>query len=359
MLWTTVAAAVLTAVVVAARLLSKSTPETEMGPLEYLLPRQKAQQQQQQPDSDKDAPKHHTGTDPGARKSNSRDAGVHLVVLLHGFRRSHRDWDNFVTFARNAAKKRPCDSSERDNQQPSESPLPVAFYRIRANNGLTKTRHGTRVCARRAFDELVKVITREQQAGSPIRELSLIGELLASLFLHCVSLLLLVAVPVMVHGCLLARHVGHSFGGIIARYLCVLLMEARVVSSETEDNGIRPVHFVTIATPHLGIRHVSRYVGVCCYCLCFYLYPRLQVCVYISRVFGVPVVGGRFIPIPLSLCRLLILLLVIAFSLSRGPDSCDPLPCASVVKLVSSLCWQTRFNPQTLPRAPLRMLTTS
>ena len=42
---------------------------------------------------------------------------------------------------------------------------------------------------------------------------------------------------------------GHSFGGIYARYLCKLMVDENIIPKR-----LKPLHYISIASPHLGIR---------------------------------------------------------------------------------------------------------
>lgn len=52
---------------------------------------------------------------------------------------------------------------------------------------------------------------------------------------------------------------GYSLGGLIGRFAMAMLdLEGFFTSKEEGGRGVEPVYFVTMATPHLGIRQPSR-----------------------------------------------------------------------------------------------------
>lgn len=52
---------------------------------------------------------------------------------------------------------------------------------------------------------------------------------------------------------------GYSLGGLIGRFAIAMLdLEGFFTSKEEGGRGVEPVYFVTMATPHLGIRQPSR-----------------------------------------------------------------------------------------------------
>ncbi|XP_055834917.1 lipid droplet phospholipase 1-like [Solanum dulcamara] len=135
------------------------------------------------------------------------DKPQHLLVLVHGILASPSDW----TYAQAELKKR----------------LGRNFVIYASScNTFTKTFTGIDGAGKRLADEVMLVVKKQEHT---LKKISFLA---------------------------------HSLGGLIARYALALLYSDDVVAASTTTNfklkglidGLEPINFITLATPHLGVR---------------------------------------------------------------------------------------------------------
>ncbi|EPS72529.1 hypothetical protein M569_02226, partial [Genlisea aurea] len=152
---------------------------------------------------------------------NAIDAGIapdHLLVLVHGIWASPADWTNFEAELKRRLGKN-------------------FLIHVSSCNTYSKTLTGIHDSGRRLADEVLEVV---RNAGS-LRKISFLA---------------------------------HSLGGLIARYAVGILYQPDVsyqlptdidysasinvkISNSSNDGliaGLEPINFITLATPHLGVR---------------------------------------------------------------------------------------------------------
>mmetsp|Transcript_6921 Transcript_6921/g.25503 ORF Transcript_6921/g.25503 Transcript_6921/m.25503 type:complete len:477 (-) Transcript_6921:35-1465(-) len=123
--------------------------------------------------------------------------GKHLVVLVNGLMGTRLNWTFFSKLL----------------QQSSDS---VSVHQSRSNE-LAKTFHGIDSAGERLADEINSLVESARRDGIHYSRISLVG---------------------------------HSLGGLIARYAAGCLFEER--DSVGLIAGLKPAHFMTFSTPHLG-----------------------------------------------------------------------------------------------------------
>lgn len=126
---------------------------------------------------------------------------LHLIVLIHGYEGSSSDFDNC---ARLLARK-------LGNR--------TVIFKPRSNSGFGGTYDGIENGSIRVWKEVMRKITDLEKDGSGIEAISIVG---------------------------------HSLGGLYARYLLRLLNDCFVFER------IQPRFFITMATPHLSVRRPQR-----------------------------------------------------------------------------------------------------
>ncbi|GLI60930.1 hypothetical protein VaNZ11_003164 [Volvox africanus] len=117
----------------------------------------------------------------------------HLIVLVHGLADTLHAWDNCI--------------NELRKIEPSDFLLHAS-----AVNGRFKTHDGFDQCGKRLASEIRELVHRQTH----LAKLSVIG---------------------------------HSMGGMIARYALGILFNP----VDGQVCGLKPIHFITLATPHLGL----------------------------------------------------------------------------------------------------------
>ena len=144
---------------------------------------------------------------PGARP-------LHVIVLVPGFMGVPSNWDHIA--GRIDEERRRRARRRRGGDDDGEEDLLVL---VSKSNSFLRTRDGVDRCARRLVDELRTFAGLHHErirAGGPAS----------------------------------VSFVGHSFGGVLARYAAALLCEdeggGRIL-------GMRPRHYVSIASPHAGV----------------------------------------------------------------------------------------------------------
>ena len=128
---------------------------------------------------------------------------IHLIVFMHGFEGTANDFDN--------AEKAFLKTAERISQASPEGET-IKVLKPRGNSGFAGTYDGVEKGAVRIWRE---VMTQVNTLGGNLKTISLIG---------------------------------HSLGGIYARYLARLLDDCFLFEQ------IEPRFFITLATPHLSVR---------------------------------------------------------------------------------------------------------
>ena len=126
-----------------------------------------------------------------------------MVCLCHGFQGSHNDFNRLTVSIVNAF---------------TNADLSVLIISPVSNEGfpiLHPTRQGVLPCAKRARQEILQVLNTHEDAS------------------HLDSLIVL----------------GHSFGGVYARAVIKMLVDDDVIPTR-----LRPLSFISVASPHLGIR---------------------------------------------------------------------------------------------------------
>lgn len=129
-----------------------------------------------------------------SEKMSGKTNDDHLFVLMHGLWGNHQHMEA-------------CRRRLHEKGHPILSPKSCEKY---------KSCDGVELCASRVF---IDVIAKLEELGSDCKRISFIG---------------------------------YSFGGLILRYVVGMLAEKGVFET------IEPVNFVTVATPHLGIRRSNR-----------------------------------------------------------------------------------------------------
>lgn len=144
-----------------------------------------------------------------------KDAKIHLIlrngkrpkvmiVMLHGLHGTIEDFKRIVPRLRLDLKKESC-----------MVVLPTCNQSKYVQLIGSNTTNGTKNCAERVLSVLKRILKSHPHASS-LSDIVILG---------------------------------HSFGGIYSRYLCKLMVDAKIIPKR-----LRPLHYVSVATPHLGIR---------------------------------------------------------------------------------------------------------
>ena len=155
-----------------------------------------------------------TSTSATIHYNESNTSPTVVVVLCHGFQGSHKDFHRLVAHLVSTFSEK--NQSVFILTPTSSEGWPGPFH---------PTRQGTLACAARAHQELVAVINTHPAAT-------------------CLSSLIVV---------------GHSFGGVYSRAMLRLLH-----ADHTIPERLTPLGFISVASPHLGIRwRPSVWTSIC------------------------------------------------------------------------------------------------
>ncbi|KAI9024572.1 putative serine esterase-domain-containing protein [Hyaloraphidium curvatum] len=138
-------------------------------------------------------------------------AAVHVVVLVHGL---------LGTPEHLAYMRWRLEGFDAERRAVGDSAWTPLSLLVAASNASFLTYDGIDVCGRRVIAELEAHAAALAADGKKAAKLSIVG---------------------------------YSLGGLIARYVVGQLLKANFFA----ENNIRPANFVTLATPHLGIRYPS------------------------------------------------------------------------------------------------------
>jgi len=127
-----------------------------------------------------------------------------MVVMLHGLHGTIKDFSNRLVPRLSKVSKESCMVVMPTCNQGK-------YIQLIGSN----TTNGTKDCAERAM-VVLKRILKSHPRSSTLRDVIVLG---------------------------------HSFGGIYARYLCKLMVDENIIPKR-----LNPLHFISVATPHLGIR---------------------------------------------------------------------------------------------------------
>ncbi|XP_039842478.1 putative lipase YDR444W isoform X2 [Panicum virgatum] len=152
--------------------------------------------------------------------SKSKQGPDHLLVLVHGIMASPKDW----TYGEAVLKRRLGDNF---------------FIYASSSNVYTKTFDGIDIAGRRLADEVLDVVKKM----SSLRKISFLAHSLGGLFARYAIALLY---------SLEAKNEGQSSAQIVpaARGSA----KSRCTSGLGAVAGLEPINFITLATPHLGVR---------------------------------------------------------------------------------------------------------
>ena len=173
------------------------------------------------------------------RDRGAEAAPVHVIVLVHGFMGVPSNWDWISGRIEEERRRR---EKRRRGDSGGEGPASTAaadaeedmLCLVSKSNSFMRTRDGVDRCARRLVDELKTFVglhhSRISREGGSI------------------------------------SFVGHSFGGLVARYAAALLCEEDGRGASTADRGpthatgtartilgLKPRHYLSIASPHAGV----------------------------------------------------------------------------------------------------------
>ena len=142
--------------------------------------------------------------------------GSHLIVLVNGLWGQAAHWKTMVECIEARAAAVAAEGDQRKPLSLSSLSQGGVHVHVSQSNQLFDTYDGIDVCGDRLAMEVTKVVQERQQQGTtPFVSISFIG---------------------------------HSMGGLIARYCAGKLYDA----SSQKMLGLTPKHFVSMATPHVG-----------------------------------------------------------------------------------------------------------
>lgn len=161
---------------------------------------------------------------------------MHLIVVMHGMWGNSAHMDQVVAALRQLAAS---PSSSPSSSSLSSSPRGVmvgveegvVVHNCRALS-FFHTYQGIDACGLRLRDDVMEFVTAHNAAAAAANDASATGS--QNRAISRISF------------------VGYSAGGLFSRYCIALLLQ------EGFFDAVRPSHFVTIATPHLGTRWASR-----------------------------------------------------------------------------------------------------
>ncbi|PUZ62142.1 hypothetical protein GQ55_4G334000 [Panicum hallii var. hallii] len=152
--------------------------------------------------------------------SKSKQGPDHLLVLVHGIMASPKDW----TYGEAVLKRRLGDNF---------------FIYASSSNIYTKTFDGIDIAGRRLADEVLDVVKKM----SSLRKISFLAHSLGGLFARY-AIAILYSLEAKNEGQSSAQIVPAARGSAKSRYTSGLGAVA----------GLEPINFITLATPHLGVR---------------------------------------------------------------------------------------------------------
>uniref|UniRef100_A0A804R0K3 DUF676 domain-containing protein n=1 Tax=Zea mays TaxID=4577 RepID=A0A804R0K3_MAIZE len=154
--------------------------------------------------------------------SKSKQGPEHLLVLVHGIMASPKDW----TYGEAVLKRRLGDDF---------------FIYASSTNSYTKTFDGIDVAGRRLANEVLEVVNKMPS----LRKISFLAHSLGGLFArYVIAILHSVSVE--------TKNAGQSSALIVPTTRGPA--KSRCASGLGSIAGLRPINFITLATPHLGVR---------------------------------------------------------------------------------------------------------
>lgn len=154
--------------------------------------------------------------------SKSKQGPEHLLVLVHGIMASPKDW----TYGEAVLKRRLGDDF---------------FIYASSTNSYTKTFDGIDVAGRRLANEVLEVVNKMPS----LRKISFLAHSLGGLFArYAIAILHSVSVE--------TKNAGQSSALIVPTTRGPA--KSRCASGLGSIAGLQPINFITLATPHLGVR---------------------------------------------------------------------------------------------------------